>query len=99
MKHYIEILGFPVRDIVTGFTGTAASVCFDLYGCVQVVVTPEAKDGKLEDGRWFDYKRLSKTADVRVMEPPDFLRAVPAEAEPAREKGPENKSLPPSGPR
>jgi hypothetical protein len=34
MKEYLDILGFKVRDMVTGFVGVAGSVCFDLYGCV-----------------------------------------------------------------
>ena len=58
MKEYLDILGYKVRDRVTGFVGVATSVCFDLYGCVQVVVRAEVKDGKIEEGSWFDHKRL-----------------------------------------
>ena len=38
-KHF-KVLGYRVKDKVTGYTGVATSVCFDLYGCVQVTVNP-----------------------------------------------------------
>lgn len=77
----MKLLGLNVKDRVTGFTGVVASVCFDLYGCVQAVVTPAAsKDGgKIEESRWFDTKRLEALSDTPVMDVPHFgeLRAVP----------------------
>lgn len=77
MNEYIKLLGCKVRDIVTGFTGVVSSVSFDLYGCVQVVVTPEIdKDGKLENGHWFDAKRLVVLESTPVMNVPAF-EAVP----------------------
>ena len=60
MNSYLELLGKRVRDRVTRMEGTATSVSFDLYGCVQVVISPgmNEKDGKLGDGAWFDWKRI-----------------------------------------
>jgi hypothetical protein len=78
MKEYMEMLGHEAEDQVTGFKGVVSSVCFDLYGCVQSALTPKVTaDGKLEDGRWFDAKRLKITSDKPVMEAPKFasLRA------------------------
>lgn len=59
LQDYVDLLGYRVRDKVTGFEGVVTSIGFDLYGCVQAVVTPPAKDGKQEDSRWYDTHRLS----------------------------------------
>ena len=40
--------------------------------CVQSIVTPEVKDGKLEDSRWFDTKRLEVLDTTPVMDVPTF---------------------------
>src|SRR5256885_6644880 len=60
LKH-LELLGYQVRDVVSGFTGVVTSISFDLYGCVQGLVTPPVieKEGKKSgDSGWFDTKRL-----------------------------------------
>lgn len=88
MKQYLDILGLRVKDCVTGLEGVATSVCFDLYGCVQVAVNPEAKDGKAADGRWFDHKRLIAGGDP-VMEQPVFESV----AGPERKRSPERNPL------
>lgn len=75
MKHYLELLGFEVRDVVTGFTGIATTIGFDLFGCVQVIVSPEGIDekGELKKSSWFDHKRLVKTdRKAPVMAQPTF---------------------------
>jgi hypothetical protein len=71
MKEYLDILGFPVKDRVTGFEGVAGTVGFDLYGCVQVIVSPVGvgEKGELKKSSWFDFSRLEKTSSARVMEP------------------------------
>lgn len=79
-KHF-ALFGMKVRDKVTGFVGVVSSVSFDLYGCVQGVVTPFANDkGELGDGRWFDMKRLEALDSAPVMELPTFV-SVPGGAE------------------
>lgn len=66
----IELLGYQARDRVTGFTGVVSSICFDLFGCVQALVTPPVDEkGNCSDSRWFDVARLITSGD-RVMEPP-----------------------------
>lgn len=69
----IALLGYRATDKVTGFHGVISSVCFDLYGCVQVALTPPLKDGDadLKSGHWFDVQRLNVSTD-RVMPTPDF---------------------------
>ena len=71
-KH-IEILGKSVTDKVTNFSGIATSVSFDLYGCIQVVVTPLVDEkGKCGESRWFDIRRLAVKGKKSVMKAPDF---------------------------
>lgn len=92
MKEHLSLLGYKVSDVVTGFEGVCASINFDLYGCIQAVVTPPYNNDKKEqpEGKWFDISRLKKIGDGPVMALPAFLTS---------DKGPGEKSLPPSGPR
>ena len=81
LEDHLQILGHEVKDVVTGFVGIVTTISFDLYGCVQAVVTPLGvdKDGKLFSGHYFDTTRL-EIAGKRVMEIPDFtprLRSTP----------------------
>ena len=81
MQEHLRLLGFKVRDVVTGFEGVVESISFDLYGCVQAVVRPGLDEkGLLQDGRWFDLKRLSAISDAPVMAAPTF-DAVPGGAD------------------
>ena len=74
MKKHLELLGLKVEDRVTGFNGVVTSVSFDLYGCVQAIVSPSvAKDGKVPDGRWFDVTRLKIVSKKPVMALPDYM--------------------------
>jgi len=67
----IRMVGLRVKDKVTGFEGVVSSIGFDLYGCIQAIVTPQVdKDGKRRDAEWFDIKRLEQ--GERVMEVPNF---------------------------
>jgi hypothetical protein len=80
VKTHMKMLGLTVSDRVTGFAGVVSCVSFDLYGCVQAVVTPKANaDGKLEDGKWFDITRLYVTSKMPVMPAPDFDKGYIAE--------------------
>jgi hypothetical protein len=74
MREHFKLLGFAVRDVVTGFAGVVTSISFDLYGCVQAVVTPFVDEkGVAGDGRWHDTKRLVATSDAPVMAVPTFV--------------------------
>jgi len=73
MQEHLKLLGFKVRDIVSGMEGVVTSISFDLYGCVQAVVNAGLdKDGQPVDGRWFDTKRLIPISKKPVMIVPTF---------------------------
>lgn len=54
-----HLLGYVMKDKVTGFSGVVSGVVYYLSGCTQaLVVPPVALDGKLPDAQWFDVQRL-----------------------------------------
>lgn len=70
-----KILGFKVKDKVTGYEGFVESLAFDLYGCVHAAVRPmveKTKDGKFPEGHYFDTKRLTVIGKSPVMPVPTF---------------------------
>lgn len=81
MNEHLKLLGFRVLDVVTGAEGVVESICFDLYGCVQAIVRPKVDEkGILQEGRWFDMKRLKAVSDAPVMPVPTF-ESVPGGCE------------------
>lgn len=87
VNEHIDLLGLEVSDAVTGFSGVVTTLSFDLFGCIQAVVTPKAKDGEVKGGNWFDVNRLEITNNTPVMELPDFSKGYVAEGR----KGPAEK--------
>jgi hypothetical protein len=84
VKDALDWLGLGVKDRVTGFAGMVTSVSFDLYGCVQVLISPPCKkDGTRPDSGWYDVCRLRRESG-RVMKVPTFDFG----------KGPEIKPVP-----
>ncbi len=74
---HIDLLGKTGKDRVTNFQGVVSSVSFDLYGCVQVALSPPVdKEGKLVDGRWFDVHRIEVVEHDRKMPVPLFGAVV-----------------------
>jgi len=72
-QELMELLGMKVVDKVTEFKGVVTSISFDLYGCIQVLVSPGTDEqGKYRDSRWFDTQRLRVTSKKPVMERPNF---------------------------
>jgi hypothetical protein len=70
---HLDLLGKSAKDRVTGFVGVVSTIAFDLYGCVQAVLTPPVdKDGKNVDGRFFDVNRLEITNETRCMPLPTY---------------------------
>lgn len=68
----LAMLGTMQRDRATGFTGMVSSIAFDAQGCVQAyIVPPVSKEHKLQDGGWFDLKRLEPKGGRRMVAP-DF---------------------------
>lgn len=68
----LDLLGQKVRDRVTGLEGVVTTISYDLYGCVQAIVTPKAKEGETRSSAWFDTHRLVVLNEKRVMPLPDF---------------------------
>ena len=50
IEKHLDLLGRKVEDKVTGIKGVVTSVSFDLYGCIQAVITTPAKDGEYKSG-------------------------------------------------
>ena len=74
VEHLNNLLGKHAVDVVTGFAGVVSTVSFDLYGCIQAVLTPAVDEkGEMKDGRWFDINRLSLQSEYPVMQIPDFI--------------------------
>jgi hypothetical protein len=74
MERHVALLGWKVRDKVTGFTGTVTHVGIDLYGCVQAIVHPpviteKGGEQKTGDSHWFDVARLERMGKAPVMRP------------------------------
>jgi len=87
----IQLLGANATDKVTGFNGVITSVCFDLYGCVQVILTPTADEkGDVRDGRWFDIGRLRILSRGEMAAPTFTSLGLPTDYH----KGPAEKSPP-----
>lgn len=88
IKEHLEMLGYRVRDKVTGYEGVVTTIGFDLYGCIQATINPGVgKDGKLADSCWFDIARLEKITTKPVMDIPNFDYGLIAEGK----KGPSEK--------
>jgi hypothetical protein len=88
---HFKLLGLRAEDKVTGFVGVVSTLSFDLYGCIQVILTPPVSaDGNAPDGRWMDVTRLKILSKVPVMDLPDFDSGYVATGR----KGAAMKSLP-----
>jgi len=70
----VDYLGKKVKDKITGRKGIVTSVCFDLYGCIQVVINGQKTNEKGEESTWgwIDINRLEVLKDKKIMERPDF---------------------------
>ena len=79
-EHIDAMLGFPVKDKVTGFEGVCTGIHFDLFGCIQAVVNPPVDDNNsAEQGKWYDVSRLELTSTTPTMQPRLFHEDVTGE--------------------
>lgn len=95
MEKHFELFGLKVRDAVTGFEGVVTTISFDLYGCVQAIVTPELDKkaaGDSERSRWFDTKRLVALSKKPVMALPTFENVPGGADKPAMASRPFKKA-------
>jgi hypothetical protein len=70
--------GQECKDRITGFTGIAVSITFDLYGCTQILLNPgiNQKDGNLGIQSWFDFHRLVIVNATPAMERPNLQTSL-----------------------
>jgi len=60
-------LGTPVKDKITGFSGTTTGYCTYITGCDQYLVQPSTKpDGSFVDAKWYDVARLEVTGQPTI---------------------------------
>jgi hypothetical protein len=65
MSH--PLLGKPVKDIITGFTGIVIGVTKYITGRTQALVAPRCEGNELKDSVWFDTPRLQETGGPEVI--------------------------------
>lgn len=76
----LHLLGLKCRDRVTESEGIVTSVSYDLFGCIQAVLSPATdKDGKRPEAFWYDTKRLEVLDQTPVMTVPDFSKEAVSE--------------------
>lgn len=66
--HRID-LGDEVRDVISGFAGTATGRIEYMTGCIQLLVSPTVDEkGQPREAHWYDEDRLevTKRAAVRL---------------------------------
>lgn len=57
-------LGREAKDVVSGYKGIVTARTEYLNGCVRFHLRPKAsKDGKLDEGEWFDEVELERIGD------------------------------------
>jgi len=72
-------LGCEAKDRVSGFKGTITARLEYLNGCVQFCICPKVgKDGKLEDGRYFDAQQIEVIGKGVIVEPKKTGGPTPA---------------------
>ncbi len=81
IKKHMNLLGLKVKDKVTNMEGVVTSLSFDLYGCVQAIVTPFAKENKKGKSDWYDVLRLEILDKNPVMKRPNFDNGSQAKGE------------------
>lgn len=70
LSHF-TLLGKKGRDRVTGMTGVISCLSFDLYGCIQVTLTPSVNKDKPDEypkSTWFDVSRIEVLDNNPVMD-------------------------------
>jgi len=88
----LNLLGHTAEDRVTNLSGVITSISFDLYGCMQALVTPAVdKDGSLPTSYWLDIDRLYITSKRPVLEPPVFDLQPLTKSPDTLSKGPQEK--------
>ena len=88
IKKHLECLGLKVKDKVTGRVGIITSISFDLYGCIQVVITPQC--GETFGASWYDIIRVEVLDEKPILDLPNYDQGYISQGK----KGCALKSLP-----
>jgi len=73
------MLGFKVKDIVTGFEGTAASVHHYMNGCTRIGIEPHGLEkGEPVNPHIFDENRVEIIQECAIPTPQHQVAAVAA---------------------
>ena len=89
-EQVVNMLGYKAKDKITGTEGIITSICFDLYGCIQAILTKQNRDEDKSSFGWIDINRLKIISKKRIMEHPGFERKLSA---PKEAHGPAEKPL------
>ncbi len=80
VNSHLNLLGYRAKDKVTGIEGVVTTVSFDLYGCIQAVLTMKADEkGEYNMSSWMDVTRLEVISTEPVMQLPNFESGYVAE--------------------
>ena len=89
---HLSLLGKKAKDRISGREGIVDSICFDLYGYIQVSLNSGLdKDGEPRKGYWHDVSRIEVLDETPVMEQPDWYSSNSAVAR--GEHGPAEKAV------
>ena len=74
VQQSVDFLGKQVKDKISGRKGIVTSVCFDLYGCIQVVINEQRKDkdDKEITFGWIDINRIEIIKNKKIMNCPNY---------------------------
>ena len=69
---HLALLGNSCREKVTGHEGVVTEINFDLFGCIQALVTrkPSPEAGESRNGLFYDVNRLDKVTSFFGTESP-----------------------------
>jgi len=69
-EEVINLLGRTGKDKISGRSGVISSISFDLYGCIQLIMTPKNvnNDKTIESIGWLDINRIKILKKKKVME-------------------------------
>ncbi len=79
VKTHMKLLGLKVEDKVTKFKGVVTCISFDLYGCIQAIVTAPSVKSEKGNSQWCDVSRLKIISKTPVMGLPNYEYGVQAE--------------------
>ena len=62
------MMGFEVKDKITGLTGVVTGITTYISGCAQALVNPRiVESGKMAESVWIDVQRLEPLSDSPVV--------------------------------